>query len=88
MEEKILEILISMQKDITEIKQNVEILKQNYILMQKEIDQIKENQRIMKNNIAKILEKQNVINGEFENHKKQANLKFKEFDYRLTLQET
>lgn len=45
------------------------------------------NQEIMKNNISKILEEQINFNEKFKNHQKEANIRYKEIDYRVTLLE-
>ncbi len=80
MEEKILEILLSIQKDVSDSKQDMKEVKGD-------IKGLKEDQRIMKNNIAQILEEQVRMNQEFKKHLKDSNIKYKELDYRVTLVE-
>ncbi len=84
MEEKILDILINMQKDMSKLKEDVSGLKEDVSMLKEKVNALEENSRIMKNNIAKILEQQIKMNENFEEHKKLNNLKHKEFDYRLT----
>ena len=84
MEEKILNILISIQKDVKELKENQKEMQSQMKGMQGEmqsmqgtiqgmqgdIHELKEGQRIIKNNVAKILEQQNKMNENLKKHKK------------------
>ena len=87
MEEKILNILMSMQKDISELKGDVKGLKEDVSGLKGDVKELKEGQRIMKLNLATILEKQNEMNENFKKHEREANIRYKELDYRLSLLE-
>ncbi len=101
MEQKIYNILIDMQKDIKDLKggqsrlekrqenleNNQKSFEQNQNSLIEDVRDIREDQRIMKNNIAQILEKQIELNRRFEKHEKEANIRYKELDYRVTVLE-
>lgn len=71
MEEKIVNILMDMQKDMKNVQVNIQGLN--------------ENQKIMQENITKILEHQIKTNNNLKENIRENRIRYKEIDYRLSI---
>lgn len=98
MEEKILEILLDIQKEQQGMKQDIQGIKQEQQGMKKEqkgikqeiqgikntVERLEYQNKIISNNIGLILEQQIKFNNKLDDHISENRVEYKEFDYRIS----